>query len=99
MELDGTVAIVTGAGYGIGRATAAALAKNGAHVVVADIAEAAGETAVEQIIAGGADAIFVKTDVAARESVEALIDACVQWRGHCDLFISNAAIAGVGAPH
>lgn len=99
MELRGAVAVVTGGANGIGRATAVALARAGSEVVVADLDDRGGEDAVTQIEGEGGSGLFVHTDVGSRQSVEALVVDAISWRGRCDVFISNAAIAGRGAPH
>ena len=69
-ELEGKVAVVTGAGQGIGRATAQALARLGARVVIAELNDSGAETE-KAIAAAGGRALFVKTDVAAPASMSA----------------------------
>ena len=92
MEFSGKVAIVTGAGQGIGEAYAAALAQAGAAVVVAEIQEAAGERVAEAIRGRGGQAIFVRTDVASAESTEAMAARAVAEFGGIDYLVNNAAI-------
>jgi 3-oxoacyl-[acyl-carrier protein] reductase len=92
MEFSGKVAIVTGAGQGIGEAYAAALAQAGAAVVVAEIQEAAGERVAEAIRGRGGQAIFVPTDVASLESTEAMAARAVAEFGGIDYLVNNAAI-------
>jgi len=99
MELDGAVAVVTGAAYGIGRATAIALSAAGCDVVVVDIADDQAQSTVAAIEESGGAAQFVHADVASRADMEAMASAAIEWRGHCDLLIANAAISGTGAPH
>jgi len=97
-EFDGSVAVVTGAASGIGRASALAFAREGADVVVSDINDEDGRNVAAEIEALGQRALYVHTDVARREEVEALVEASIDWRGHCDLFHSNAGIGMGGAP-
>ena len=73
-RLKDKVAIVTGDGQGIGWGIATCMAKEGAHVVVAEINEETGKKTVEELKALGSDAMFIKTDVKKKED----IDACVE---------------------
>jgi NAD(P)-dependent dehydrogenase (short-subunit alcohol dehydrogenase family) len=93
--LDGKVALVTGAGSGIGRATALTFAREGAKVVVADIIAEGGEETVRMVKAAGGEALFVKTDVSKAAEVEALITKVVQTYGRLDCAFNNAGIEGV----
>lgn len=96
-RLDGKVAIVTGAGTGLGREIAVLYAEEGAKVVVADVREKeAGET-VERIRLAQGEAFFVPTDVAVREQVRALIEATEQRYGALHVMTANAGILGRGA--
>ncbi len=88
------VALVTGAGSGIGRATALAFAGENAKVVVADIAAADGEETVRMIRESGGEAIFVKTDVSQESEVKALIDTAIDAYGRLDCAHNNAGING-----
>ncbi|MGH2388908.1 MAG: SDR family NAD(P)-dependent oxidoreductase, partial [Chloroflexota bacterium] len=83
-QFSGKAALVTGAGSGIGRASALALAREGAQVVVADIAPAGGEETVRQITSAGGEARFVRADVAQASEVEALVAATVAAYGRLD---------------
>ena len=94
--LDGKAALVTGAGSGIGRATAVALAREGARVVVTDISIEGGQETVETIRNNGGDAIFVRTDVTSTEDIEAMISLCVQTYGRLDCAFNNAGISRMG---
>jgi NAD(P)-dependent dehydrogenase (short-subunit alcohol dehydrogenase family) len=97
MRLAGKVAIVTGAAMGIGRATAALFAREGAKVVVADIDTAKGEETVQQIRAEGGEALFVRTDVGRDEDVERLVRTAVERYGKLDVLHNNVGVAIGGA--
>ena len=91
---EGKVALVTGAGSGIGRATALVFAREGAKVVVSDIVVAGGQETVQQIEAAGGEAIFVKADVSQAADVEALVTQTVETYGRLDCAFNNAGIEG-----
>lgn len=90
--LQGKVAIVTGAAQGIGRAYAVALAREGAQVVVADVAEAAAAETAALIRAEGHDAEFVRTDVSDSQSAAAMAGAAADRFGGVDILVNNAAL-------
>ena len=92
--IDGKVAIVTGAGGGIGEAYARGLAEHGAKVVIADVDEAGGERVAQDISAGGGAASFVRTDVGSVESTQAMAAAASELYGGIDFLVNNAAIFG-----
>ncbi len=96
-DFAGKVALVTGAGNGIGRASAIAFAKEGAAVMVSDIKEADGHAVVEEIRAAGGQAQFCAADVTKEDQVQALIDATVERLGRLD-FAHNNAGNMFGAP-
>lgn len=90
--LSGQVALVTGAGAGIGRATAQAFAQQGVKVVVSDVDAKGGEATVELIRAAGGDATFIRCDVTRDAEVKALVDGTVAAYGRLDYAFNNAGI-------
>jgi len=96
--LDGKIALVTGGGSGIGRATALIFAREGAKVVVADIVVDGGEETVKMIKVAGGDALFVKVDVSKAADVEAMVHQTVEMYGRLDCAFNNAGIEGEQAP-
>jgi NAD(P)-dependent dehydrogenase (short-subunit alcohol dehydrogenase family) len=93
-NLDGKVALVTGAGSGIGRFTALAFAREGARVVVSDIVVEGGEETVKQIKEVGGEAFFIRTDVSKAADVEAMVNKAVETYGRLDCAANNAGING-----
>ena len=89
-RLDGKVAVVTGAGTGIGRATARLFAQEGARVVVAELDAAAGEQTAQLIVQAGGEAIAVTTDVTEPDSIQATIDQTVRHYGALHVLHNNA---------
>src|SRR5690349_11928885 len=94
MEFDGRVALITGAGNGIGRAAALAFAKNGAKIVAVDRDAAAGEGTAGVIRQQGGDARFVAADVTRSADVAAYVKAALDAYGAIDCFFNNAGIEG-----
>jgi len=89
-RLDGKIALITGAGRGIGRAAALRFAAEGARVAIAEIARADGEATARAIATAGGEALFVATDIADPASVEAAIQATVARFGGLHLLYNNA---------
>ena len=88
MRLENKVAIVTGAGQGIGLSVARAFAEEGAHVVLADVDVDRGRSAAESIEGGH----FVSCDVGSAEQAQALMDETVKRHGRIDVCVNNAGI-------
>ena len=93
-QLDGKVALITGAGSGIGRASALAFAREGAKVAVADIVVEGGEETVRMVKEAGGEAFFIKVDVSNAADVEAMVNAVVDTYGRIDCAYNNAGIEG-----
>lgn len=93
-RFENKVCLVTGASSGIGKATAISFAKEGAKVVVSDVNEQAGTLVVQEIIALGEQALFVKCDISKREEVENLVTQTVKTFGRLDCAVNSAGIAG-----
>ena len=93
-QLDGKVALITGAGSGIGRASALAFAREGAKVAVADIVVEGGEETVRMVKAAGGEAFFIKVDVSNAADVEAMVNTVVDTYGRIDCAYNNAGIEG-----
>jgi 3(or 17)beta-hydroxysteroid dehydrogenase len=96
-RVAGKVAIVTGAASGIGASCARALAREGARVVLTDIAQAEVEAVAAQISQGGGTAIALRHDVTAEKDWAEVIDVTVRAFGHLDVLVNNAGIAGRGS--
>lgn len=98
-RMDGKVALVTGGGSGIGKASALVLARERARVVVSDINVDSGEATVSSIESAGGHAMFVRADVSRRIDVEAMISKTIKVYGQLDCAFNNAGIEGsVGVP-
>lgn len=92
LNFQDKVAIITGAGHGIGKTTAIEFAKLGAKVVVADVDVQAGNSVVNQIKEGGGTATFVACDVTSDAQVQALVDTTIEEFGKLDIAFNNAGI-------
>lgn len=95
---QGKVALVTGAGLGLGRAAALAFAREGARVVVADIDIENGQQTVGMIKKAGGEALFIKTDVAKAGEVEAMVNKTVKAYGRLDCAHNNVGIEELPTP-
>lgn len=93
MRLNNKVAIITGAGSGIGRASAYLFAREGAKVVVADIDDDSGEETAVTIKSRGGEAIFVHVDVSIVSEVQNLIKIAINTFGRVDILFNNAGIS------
>jgi NAD(P)-dependent dehydrogenase (short-subunit alcohol dehydrogenase family) len=91
------VAIITGAGSGLGQATAVRLAQEGVDIVVVDVSEKGGNETVEMVKKLGVDSIFIKADVSKHEEVKNYVDKTVERFGKIDYFFNNAGISGSGS--
>jgi NAD(P)-dependent dehydrogenase (short-subunit alcohol dehydrogenase family) len=96
MEFKGKVAVVTGGGAGIGKASASALAREGASVIVADIDDAAGNETVREITGSGARALFIHADVSKSQDAVKIARLAVDSFGGIDILHNNAGIQRYG---
>ena len=97
-DLLSKTAMVTGAGSGIGEATALLYAAHGAKVVVSDINEKTGNDTVQKIIQNSGEAIFVKADVREAGQCKNLIEKAIEAYGSVDICFNNAGISGESNP-
>ena len=93
-EFEGSVAFVTGAASGIGRAASRLFAARGARVVLADLEREAGEAVAEEIRSTGAEAVFVETDVADDGAVARAVATATERFGRLDYAYNNAGLSG-----
>ncbi|HWV84631.1 MAG TPA: glucose 1-dehydrogenase [Capillimicrobium sp.] len=97
-DYDGTVALVTGGGMGIGEACVTELAGRGAHLVVADLEEAAAERVAAAVRAAGGSAVGVRANVADEADCAAMVGAALDAFGRLDVAVNNAGIGGRRGP-
>jgi 2-keto-3-deoxy-L-fuconate dehydrogenase len=99
MRLAGKTAIVTGAGKGIGRATALLFAQEGASIAVADIDEDAARDTVGQVREAGGAAMYTIGDVGVASDAERMVAAALDAYGQLDILVNNAAVMAHGSVH
>jgi len=92
MRLEGKVAIITGAGSGMGRVAAQMFAAEGAKVLVAEYHEAAGTETADLVLAAGGDATFIQTDVSKEAEAAAMVAAAMDRYGKVDVLYNNAGV-------
>jgi NAD(P)-dependent dehydrogenase (short-subunit alcohol dehydrogenase family) len=96
--LDGKVAMITGAGRGIGRGVALAFAEHGASVMIAEVDEGTAKAVVGEIEAAGGQARYRPTNVRVKDEVYAVVDATVSEFGKLDILVNNAMAARIALP-
>ena len=94
IDFTGQVAVVTGAGGGIGRAVCLALCDVGAKVLAVDLAEASGDETVAMVRKRGGEAVFHRTDVSVEADVAAYVGRAIEAWGRIDVFMNNAGWQG-----
>ncbi|MGZ8481780.1 MAG: SDR family NAD(P)-dependent oxidoreductase [Candidatus Limnocylindria bacterium] len=92
MRLEGKVAIITGAGSGMGRVAAQMFAGEGAKVVVAEFDERAGKETVASVANAGGEASFIRTDVSNEADAKAMVDHALERHGRVDVLYNNAGV-------
>ncbi|KYC94316.1 3-oxoacyl-[acyl-carrier protein] reductase [Heyndrickxia sporothermodurans] len=98
MELSNKIAVITGAGSGIGRASSLKLASEGATVVLVDFNKETGEETLKQVKQQGGEGIFIQADVSKTEDVQNYVNKTVETYGRIDIFFNNAGVIQKFAP-
>jgi NAD(P)-dependent dehydrogenase (short-subunit alcohol dehydrogenase family) len=98
LQLTGAAVVLTGAGSGIGRASAVAVARRGARVVVSDVDHDRARAVAEEITAAGGEALALRVDVTREADLAALRDACLERFGRVDVVMNNVGVLALGAP-
>src|ERR1700760_2868453 len=93
MRLENKVALITGAGSGIGRESALVVPRDGGRMVVADVNEEAGRAVVEELRAAGGEAVYVHADVSRSSDAEGMVRAAEERFGRLDVLFNNAGIS------
>jgi NAD(P)-dependent dehydrogenase (short-subunit alcohol dehydrogenase family) len=93
MRLENKVAVITGAGSGIGRESALLFAREGARVVVADVNEDAGNAVVKELRSAGGEAVYVHADVSKSADAETMVRTAEESFGRLDVLFNNAGIS------
>lgn len=96
MRLEGKVAVITGAGSGLGRESSRLFAREGARVVVTDVSESRAQETLQLVLGDGNDAIAIKADVTVEAEVEAAVVVAVETYGRLDVMFANAGIPAKG---
>lgn len=92
MGISSKVAVITGAGQGIGRAVALAFAREGAKVVIGELDRATGQAVASEICSSGGTALAVKTDVTERRQIENLLERSIERFCQVDIWVNNAGL-------
>ncbi|MFC1993416.1 SDR family NAD(P)-dependent oxidoreductase, partial [Chloroflexota bacterium] len=98
MKLEGKVALVTGSGRGIGKATALLFAREGADIAVNDIIEASAEQTAEEVRKMGRKAIAIKADIGEPAEVDMMVERIIKELGGVHILVNNAGLTDEGAP-
>jgi NAD(P)-dependent dehydrogenase (short-subunit alcohol dehydrogenase family) len=88
------ICLITGAGSGLGRATAVLMAKEGGTLLLSDWDEKGGAETLSQVKSAGADATFIKADVSKSEDVQAMVKKCISTYGRLNVAVNNAGVEG-----